>query len=281
MSTYAVGDIQGCFDAFQQLLAALDFDRHRDRLWLAGDLVNRGPQSLAVLRFVRDLGDRAVTVLGNHDLHLLAVARGRRPGRRDTLDEVLDAPDADALLDWLRHRPLMHSDAALGYHLIHAGLPPQWSLAQAQACARDVENVLRGNRKSYAEFLGRMYGNEPDRWDENLQGDARWRFIVNAFTRLRYCDADGRLTAEPKGRPGEQGGSLLPWFAVPGRASAGARIVFGHWSTLGRVEWPEHRVTGLDTGCVWGGRLTALCLETGVLTSIACDQYRSPDGAGD
>jgi bis(5'-nucleosyl)-tetraphosphatase (symmetrical) len=276
MSTYAIGDVQGCFDALQQLLVALDFDRRRDRLWFAGDLVNRGPQSLETLRFVRSLGDRAATVLGNHDLHLLAVAEGRKPGRRDTLAALLAAPDRDELLDWLRRQPLMHTDARLGYTMLHAGLPPQWSLAQARACAGEAEAVLRGS--DYRHFLHKMYGDEPDQWSDALDGTARIRFIVNCFTRLRYCDAEGRLAPEPKGTPGSQNPSLLPWFAVPGRRSAGTQILFGHWSTLGRIDWPEYAVHGLDTGCVWGGRLSALCLETGETTSIDCDQYRSPDG---
>jgi bis(5'-nucleosyl)-tetraphosphatase (symmetrical) len=274
MPTYAIGDLQGCLDPLKSLLETIGFKRGRDRLWFCGDLVNRGPQSLETLRFVRSLGDSAVSVLGNHDLHLLAVAHGRKLGRRDTLSALLEAQDRDELLAWLRRCPLMHSDTQFGYSMLHAGLPPQWTLQQAQVCAREAEAVIAGD--DYERFLKQMYGDEPDRWDASLAGTARLRFIVNCFTRLRYCTAGGRLAPEPKGPPGSQAAGLMPWFAVPGRQSAGSKIVFGHWSTLGRVDWPEYAVHGLDTGCVWGGKLTALCLETGERHSVDCSQYRSP-----
>lgn len=279
MATYAIGDIQGCRDALERLLDRIRFDPAADRLWFAGDLVNRGPQSAGTLRLIRGLGDRAVSVLGNHDLHLLAVARGGKRGRRDTLDDLLAAPDRDELLDWLRRQPLMHSADDGGWHLLHAGLPPQWTVAQAAGHAREVEAVLRGPECD--ALLARMYGNQPDRWDDTLAGWPRLRFIINAFTRLRYCSADGGIAAEPKGTPGSQPAGLMPWFAIPGRASAGSRLLFGHWSTLGRVHWPEHAVWGLDTGCVWGGRLSALRLDDQTLHGIDCPEYRTPGADAD
>lgn len=258
MAIYAIGDVQGCFDELQALLKQIDFHPGRDHLWFTGDLVNRGPKSLQVLRFVKGLASDAVTVLGNHDLHLLAVAEGRERYRyNDTFDDVLNAPDSDELLDWLRHRPLLHHDPRLGYTLVHAGLPPQWDLAQAEACAAEVEVVLRGQR--YGEYFEHMYGNQPELWSDDLTGWERLRFITNYFTRLRYCDKDGRLALEEKGAPGSQTDGYLPWFAAPGRRSAGLKIIFGHWSTLG--EHTDPGIYPLDTGCVWGGSLTALRLD--------------------
>ena len=273
MATYAIGDIQGCFDELLALLDRLDFRPGPDRLWFTGDLVNRGPKSLQTLRFVESLGEHAVTVLGNHDLHLLAVARGRaRPNRHDSLDDVLEARDRDELMDWLRHRPMLHHDAGLGYTLIHAGLPPQWDLATARACAREVEEVLRGD--DCDAFLDVMYGNKPRQWSEDLAGWDRLRFITNCFTRLRYCDAGGGLHMKPKGAPGTQPEGLLPWFEAPGRKSRELNIVFGHWSTLGLRS--GNGIHALDTGCLWGGQLTALCLETGQTTRLDCPGARRP-----
>jgi bis(5'-nucleosyl)-tetraphosphatase (symmetrical) len=258
MAVYAIGDLQGCYDEFRALLDRLQFDPGRDRLWLAGDLVNRGPGSLECLRYVRSLGAAALTVLGNHDLHLLAVAaesgRGRKPG--DTLDGILSAPDRDELLAWLAGRPLLHDDPALGWTLVHAGLPPEWSVADAASCAREVEQALA---HAPAEFYARMYGNQPDRWSPGLSGYDRLRFTVNCLTRLRYCTADGRLLMKPKGPPHEAPDDAIPWFRVPGRRSAGARILFGHWSALGW--YAGEGVVSLDTGCVWGNRLTAVRLD--------------------
>lgn len=269
MPTYAIGDVQGCFDEFQQLLEKIEFNPRRDRLWLAGDVVNRGPRSLDVLRFIMRLGDRALTVLGNHDLHLLAVAEGlARANRRDTLNAILDAPDRDELLDWLRHRPLLHHDPALGFTLIHAGLPPQWDVEAASACAHEVEAVLRG--PGWRDLSSHMYGDEPRAWDAKLQGHARLRFIVNCLTRLRFVDNDGRVALEPSGPPGTQPAGYHPWFEAPDRRSRGERIVFGHWSQLGRVHWPRERVFGIDTGCVWGNALTALRLEDETVYSVPC-----------
>ncbi len=210
MSTYAIGDIQGCFEPLQALLEKVDFDPAHDRLWFTGDLVNRGPHSLETLRFVRDLGDAAVTVLGNHDLHLLAVWRDRQRHfkNNDTLGPIFEAHDGDELLEWLRHQPLMHHDAELGYSLLHAGLPPQWDIHQAQTHAREVEAVLRGER--FEGFLEHMYGNQPAKWHDELEGWDRLRFIVNCFTRLRFCTAKGKLEFDSKGSPGSQDEKLLP-----------------------------------------------------------------------
>ncbi len=270
MAVYAIGDVQGCYAALQALLKKLGFDSSRDVLWFAGDLVNRGPQSLEILRFVRGLGDAAITVLGNHDLHLLALARGlRRPTRRDNVGAVLDAPDRDVLFDWIRTRPLMHTDDALGYTMIHAGLAPQWDIETAARCAREVEQVLRG--EDYWAFIEQMYGDEPDRWSMAEQGMERWRFIVNCFTRLRYCDDQGRLVLGEKAAPGTQAQGVMPWFAVPDRRTADNRLVFGHWSTLGL--YAGDNVFALDSGCVWGGALTAMRLDVDEphFVSVACD----------
>ena len=272
MATYAVGDIQGCHRALLKLLETAGFG-DRDVLWLTGDLVNRGPDSLAVLRFVRDLGERAVAVLGNHDLHLLAAAAApdHRLRPKDTLAPVLAAPDGADLLDWLRHRPVLHHDAGLDFTMVHAGLPPDWSIAEARARARELEAALAG--PGYPEYLRTMYGDEPRRWRDDLEGPARLRFITNVFTRMRYWHPDTGLWLGDKGPPGTQPEGVVPWFALPGRASRGARIVFGHWSTLqlhGPVS-PAHQVHPLDTGCLWGGRLTALRLEDLTHFSIDCD----------
>lgn len=255
MAVYAIGDVQGCFDELQALLDHIHFDHTEDTLWFCGDLVNRGNKSLETLRFVYSLGERAVTVLGNHDLHLIATANGYRLNKgKDTLAAVLAADDCEELVDWLRHRPLLHHNAELGFTLVHAGLPPQWSLPLAQACAQEAESMLRGPK--HRKFLAKMYGNKPDHWDPVLTGHDRTRFIINCFTRLRYCRADGRLDFNSKGPPGTQPKGYLPWFAVPGRKSGDMRIVFGHWSTLGKRDDPG--IYPLDHGCLWGGELTAL-----------------------
>jgi len=274
MATYALGDVQGCYDEMQRLLEALAFDASRDTLWLVGDLVNRGPQSLEVLRFVRSLGERAITVLGNHDLHLLVVAAGvRKPHTGDTLDGILNAPDRDELLDWLRRQRLMH--AASGHAMVHAGLLPQWSVKKALVLAGEVEQALRGD--GYAEFLQRMYGNTPTSWSEQLQGHDRLRVIVNAMTRLRLCTPDGVMEFSHKtGLEGAPSG-YLPWFDVPGRASRETPIVFGHWAALGLKLRDD--LLGLDSGCVWGRRLTAVRLEDRKLFQCDCSAVRaSGDG---
>jgi len=255
VATYAVGDVQGCCDELERLLDELSFDPRRDRLWLVGDLVNRGPRSLEVLRLVEGLGDAAVVVLGNHDLHLLALARGaiEPRGPDATLGPVLAAPDRDRLLDWLQSRPVLHHDELLGVTLIHAGLPPQWDIALARRCARELEDALRGAHS--ARLFKAMYGNRPDVWRDDLAGNDRLRFITNALTRLRVCDRDGRLLLKFKGPPTEIPAGAFPWFRTPGRRSQGSRIVCGHWSALGYME--EDGVLALDTGCVWGGSLSA------------------------
>lgn len=257
MSTYAIGDVQGCDRELGELLTRLRFHPDRDRLWFVGDLVNRGPASLAVLRRVRALRDNAVTVLGNHDLHLIAVALGAAGLRRDdTLRRVLAARDRNMLIDWLLNLPLLHEDAQLGMTMVHAGLPPQWTPGMARARAREVETALRADP---ARFVRRMYGDLPRRWSRSLAGVARLRFAVNCFTRLRYIGADGGLELQEKGAPSRAACGLSPWFARTDARWHGNRIVFGHWSTLGFVR--NTRVIGLDTGCVWGGSLTALSLD--------------------
>ncbi len=256
MAVYAVGDIQGCFNEFKGLLDQINFNPRLDKLWLAGDLVNRGPDSLETLRFLHRLN--VVTVLGNHDLHLLASAHiPEYRKHKDTLEQVMQAPDGSELLDWLRHQPLLHHDTGTGYTLIHAGLPPQWDLDQARDCAAEVEQVLRG--KDYVEFFKIMYGNHPVQWSDQLQGWDRLRFITNCLTRLRYCDTNGRLALEEKGPPGSQPRHLNPWFEWTQRKSRDMNILFGHWSTLGAYD--EAGIHALDTGCLWGGTLTAMRLD--------------------
>ncbi|VFN02932.1 MAG: Bis(5'nucleosyl)-tetraphosphatase, ApaH [Candidatus Kentron sp. G] len=306
MATYAIGDIQGCFAALTALLAEIKFDPENDHLWFCGDLVNRGPESAKVLRFVRGLGQRAVAVLGNHDLTLLAVVAGSRtPRKKDTHANVLAAPDRDELIHWLRHRPLFHHDTALGFTMAHAGLPLQWDPAEAARHAREVESVLRSEDR-WKDFVANMYGNEPNRWSETLTGWERLRFITNSLTRLRYCHEDGTLDLKEAGPPDPRVSLPRPWFELPGRRSIGHKIVFGHWATLVlqppgaapraspdpsrppkdqpvRLLSPRTDLFGfftglhekygvypLDTGCVWGNRLAALRLEDRRYFSVPC-----------
>ena len=265
MATYAIGDIQGCYSALRRLLDRCRFDPARDRLWLVGDLVNRGPQSLAVLRYVKSLGARAVTVLGNHDLHLLVVAAGHvKPRRGDTLAAILRAPDRDELLDWLRHRKMMHVGA--GYAMVHAGLLPQWTILKALRLAREAEAALRG--EDYDHFLRHMYGNQPDRWHDDLTGVARLRVITNVMTRLRICTADGRMEFTHKGKPVKLPRGFMPWYRVPRRKSGSTPVICGHWASLGL--YTESNVFALDTGCVWGRRLSALRLSDQLLIQCGC-----------
>jgi bis(5'-nucleosyl)-tetraphosphatase (symmetrical) len=258
MAIYAIGDLQGCYDEFQHLLDLIEFNPGKDKIWLAGDIVNRGPKSLEVLRFVKSLGPSAITVLGNHDLHLLALSQGnQRHYKHGSLSEILHAPDRDELIHWLRHRYVMYHHKELGYSLLHAGLPPQWDITTALLRARELEVVLQG--EGFHDFCHEMYGNEPVQWTNDLIGMNRLRFITNCFTRLRYVTQDGKLAMREKGVPGSQGTGILPWYQAPGRASRGGRIIFGHWSTLGYYN--ADNVWAIDTGCLWGGQLTALKLR--------------------
>ena len=266
MATYAIGDVQGCFDELTQLLAKVNFQK-TDRLWFVGDLVNRGPKSLDVLRFVRDLGARAATVLGNHDLHLIAQHAGvERPHKGDTFHDVLDAPDGEELVAWLRARPMVHVEGA--YAMVHAGLLPQWSIDKAAALGKEVAAALAA--RDYPEFLKNMYGDQPDRWTDALRGWDRLRVIVNAMTRMRFCNRDGRIDLAGKGTEPRKG--YLRWYQA--RPREDRTLLFGHWSQLGLVVEPH--VLGLDTGCVWGGALSALRLEDRTLFRIPCRGYQFP-----
>lgn len=276
MTTYAIGDLQGCYDALQRLLDKLRFDPVQDQLWLAGDLVNRGPDSLASLRFVKSLGDNAVTVLGNHDLHLLAIAADHKTTKDAGLKSILAASDTDELIDWLRRQPLLHYDPELDYALVHAGIYPAWTLQQALGYAEELHQVLASD--NYLDFIHHMYGNKPKSWHDDLSDWDRLRFIVNSFTRMRYCESDGKLNLKDKGPIGSQRTGSLPWFDMPQRKTRKQRILFGHWSTVGRLNRQD--VYALDTGCIWGGDLSALQLdkETPRYLSIACPEFRHPKG---
>lgn len=265
MATYAIGDLQGCFTPLERLLDACSFSPSRDRLWFVGDLVNRGPASLETLRFVRDLGDRAVAVLGNHDLHLLVAAAGHaKIHRGDTLDDILAAPDRDTLLDWLRARPLMHVEDE--YAMVHAGLLPPWTVEQSMELAHEAEAALR--KKDPTRFYRHMYGNQPTQWNDDLEGWDRLRVIVNAMTRLRICTAEGEMEFTHKGELDDIPAGYMPWFAVPGRRSDTHTVVCGHWSALALKV--ERRLLALDTGCVWGRELAAVRLEDRKLFRVSC-----------
>ena len=271
MAIYAVGDIQGCFDELEALLSHVGFQRGTDQLWCVGDLVNRGPKSLQVLRFVSELGTDARIVLGNHDLHLIAIAAGVRELRpKDTVQDIFDASDGSRLIEWLARQPLLHREPGIPYTMVHAGLAPQWDVALASMLAGEVHAALSGDR--HMGFLSHMYGDEPNRWEDELAGWPRLRFITNALTRVRYVDRDGRLDLTENGPPGSQPDTLLPWYESKGRSSQGERIVFGHWASLQSEQAldPVHRVYHLDTGCVWGGALTALRLDDERYFSVAC-----------
>ncbi len=259
MAVYAIGDIQGCYDPFRRLLDELAFDPVEDRLWLVGDLVNRGPKSLKTLRFVKSLGDAAITVLGNHDLHLLALTTGaiHYSARFSTLKKILDAPDVGELTEWLRHRPLAHYSDELDTLLVHAGTHPKWTVKKTLARAAEVEAALQGPK--YATLLVKMYGNTPRKWSGKLTGYARLRFIINALTRMRMLTAKSALNFAFTGSPWQARRDLTPWFEFPQPAWAPTRIVFGHWSALGLIALPQ--LVSLDTGCVWGRQLTAVRLD--------------------
>lgn len=285
MSLYCIGDLQGCHAPFQRLLDKIDFSPSRDTLYILGDLVNRGPGSLKVLRSLSALGDAAQCLLGNHDLHLLAVWQGvRKPGRSDTVQDILEAKDSEELLDWLRHRAMaIHRH---GWLMVHAGVLPQWNAAQTVALGSEVEQVLRGGHLK--DFLQAMYGNTPDHWSDSLKGADRLRVIVNALTRLRFCTPEGVMDFSSTDGPGSAPEGHLPWFDVPGRATADTPVAFGHWSTLasGKNSTPALRnnTLPLDTGCVWGGCLTAARLGTAPgefeLVSVQCEEAQKPRKAG-
>ncbi len=269
MALYAIGDVQGCDNELAALLEKLDFQSHRDQLWFVGDLVNRGPHSLQVLRRVRALGDRATVTLGNHDLHLLAVAlAGAKIRRGDTLESILTAPDRTSLLDWLISRPVLHEDPALGIALLHAGLPPQWDMPTARGLARELEKAIQFDPE--ALFAG-MYGDQPNCWSDDLGHAERLRFTTNCFTRLRFINAKGQLVLNAKSSPKNATTmNLVPWFEAPGARWRGGKFIFGHWSTLGYFR--NNEVIALDTGCVWGGSLTAVRLDPVATTpvQVAC-----------
>lgn len=279
MATYAIGDLQGCYDPLARLLDYLDFSPEADRLWFVGDLVNRGPQSLEVLRFVRSLGDAATTVLGNHDLHLVMQAHGfGKANKEDTLASVLKAPDCADLIDWLRTRPLFHVEPAQGgWAMVHAGLLPCWDVNQAQALSDEVSRALRA--ADYLDFLAHMWGSEPDAWRDDLVGWDRLRVVVNAMTRMRFVTSDGRMEFRApgaKGPPDSGPAGCRPWFAAAGRKSADRLLVCGHWSALGLVR--TDTLLALDTGCLWGGSLTAVRLEDRRVFQMPCRQSARPTG---
>ncbi|OGA97269.1 MAG: bis(5'-nucleosyl)-tetraphosphatase (symmetrical) [Burkholderiales bacterium RIFCSPHIGHO2_12_FULL_69_20] len=270
---YLIGDVQGCCDALDRLLAEIGFSPSRDRLHLLGDLVNRGPASLRTLQRLRALGGAATCLLGNHDLHLLAVATGgQRPHRNDTISDILDSPDRAALLEWLRHGKL--ADTAHGWLLVHAGVVPQWSAEQTLALAAEVQAVLTS--PGLADFMRVMYGNQPARWDDALTGHDRWRMVLNVLTRIRYCTPDGTLEFDTKDGSGVAPPGHQAWFDTPRRRTLGVPIAFGHWSTLGLRNRPD--LLALDTGCVWGGSLTAVRIDGGRrdVTQVHCPDGRTP-----
>jgi bis(5'-nucleosyl)-tetraphosphatase (symmetrical) len=257
MARWAIGDVQGCCDELEDLLQRIHFSTERDQIWFVGDLVNRGPRSLHTLRLVRSLRDNALCVLGNHDLHLLAAALvGAKVRKSDTISEILAAPDRDSLVDWLLHRPLAHYDPHRGDLLVHAGVVPQWSPALTLELAREVEQALRRDARG---MLSAMYADEPDHWQPTLAGMDRLRFTINVLTRMRFMTPEGRIDLKQKGRVESAHKPLIPWFKAPHRQTGALRVVFGHWSALGLHQEPN--ILGLDTGCVWGGSLTAANLD--------------------
>lgn len=277
MTRYAIGDVQGCHEELKELIGQLGFSWERDRIYFVGDLVNRGPASLQVLRFVRSLGDNAIVVLGNHDLHLLAVAHGARRHRKtDTLDDILAANDRDELLEWLINRPLAHrhdfSDGRTEL-MVHAGVVPQWTVNTTVTLAREVESALRADPR---DLFDHMYGDDPDQWSDDLSRRDRLRFTINVLTRLRVCTAEGRVDLKWKGKPPAANSPYQPWFDVKNRASRADRIIFGHWSAQGFVQ--RNGVVGLDSGCVWGGSLTAIDLDSDrPPVSVGCGGYQVPE----
>jgi bis(5'-nucleosyl)-tetraphosphatase (symmetrical) len=266
VSTYVIGDLHGCLDPLKRLLDRLQFDPKQDKLWLTGDLINRGPDSLDTLRYVKALGQSCVCVLGNHDLHLLAVRHGiRKPSKKDTLNTIINAPDCDELLDWLRQLPLLHAQADLPYILVHAGIHPDWDEITAVTLAREVESVLRGDH--YMDFLKNMYGDEPSTWSTSLSGYDRLRFAINVFTRMRFCQVDGHLDHDHKGPPYSAPITLLPWYQLLHPSWRTKTLIFGHWSSHPAMAAPWSMP--LDRGCVWDGHLAAFDLETKTTISEA------------
>lgn len=271
MATYAVGDLQGCLEPLKCLLEQVAFDPSKDRLWLVGDLVNRGPQSLETLRFLYAMRDSLVCVLGNHDLHLLAVAHNiERLKKNDTLQEILDAPERQNLLGWLRQQKLMHYDAERDIALVHAGIPPQWTVEKALKRAAEVEEALRDDAR-LPLFLDGMYGNEPAKWDKDLHGIPRLRVITNYFTRMRFCTADGTLDLKSKEGVGTAPPGFAPWFSYPQRKSRGRKIIFGHWAAL-EGQCDEPGLSALDSGCVWGGAMTLMNIDSGERHRCDCPE---------
>lgn len=281
MAIYAIGDVQGCYDELKALLARIQFNSDRDQLWFCGDLVNRGPKSLKTLRFIRSLGDNALTVLGNHDLHLLATGyEHKKPGKKDTLKKLLAAKDAPELLDWLRHQHLIYYDRDLNITMLHAGIHPQWSINKALQLANEVEQILRGD--DHVNFYKHMYGDKPYVWSDSLSGWSRYRFITNIFTRLRYCDVSGKPALNAKGPPGSQKEHLYPWYEIPDRISRNDTIIFGHWSTLPHAgKKAINNTYAIDSGCLWGGSLTALRIDQQPFEPIQldCPGAQKPDAS--
>jgi len=258
VTTYVIGDLQGCLTPLKRLLDHIDYQASTDKLWFVGDLINRGPESLEALRFVKSLGDDAITVLGNHDLHMLAVVRGiRKASGKDTLDDILSAPDRDELCHWLCHQPLLHTDKELGHTLVHAGIHPYWTLNLAHQMADELHWALTND---LTNFLDHMYGNGPAQWNEQLETTERRRFAINAFTRMRYCHKNGKLDFKFNGSPSSAPAKLYPWYAVPDRVNPETTIVFGHWSSHPSICAPK--LVPTDRGCVWGGSLAAYAIET-------------------
>lgn len=274
MAIYAIGDVQGCFNELTALVEKISFNPKSDHLWFVGDLVNRGPSSLETLRWVKSLRNRAITVLGNHDLHLLAAYAGvKQINSSSSLYPILQANDLEELIDWIRNRPLMHFDRKHNIAMVHGGLLPQWNIKKALSRAKEVEEMLRS--KQYKDFLKNMYGDKPDQWDKSLNGWDRLRVITNSFTRLRYCSDNGIMNISDKGAPGTQTPGMKPWFEIESRKSLDTTIVFGHWSTLGHYQ--GHNVIAIDTGCIWGGSLTAVRIDDSkkMKFQIKCEAKRT------
>jgi len=280
MAIYAIGDVQGCYDELRELLTHINFKSDRDQLWFCGDIVNRGPKSLKTLRFIRSLEDNAATVLGNHDLHLLATAYDhKKPGRKDTIDKILQAKDAADLLDWLRHRPLVIHDEDKDVTLFHAGLHPSWTIKKALKLANEVEQILQSDE--HVNFYKHMYGDKPTTWSDSLSGWPRYRFITNILTRLRYCDKLGRPALNAKGAPGSQARHLIPWYEVPNRKTKDDTLIFGHWSTLPHAgRKVVNNTYAIDSGCLWGGYLTAMRIgkKKFKYTRMRCPGAQKPTG---